>query len=231
MGTPTNSNATTLKMGGTSTAFTQEATTKLTANTVYQITDSTKRIWDPAVALNVEVDPDGGGASPFATVNPSLYTVDYMFGTVTFASDQGASAVCRVSGNFIPTVAIIEAKETSLDDMNDLLETTVFGTSWKTRIQGMSDASGEFMTLAKLKTDNDPGAGVKILRDLLRAGTPVLLEYKPGGGTDIWRGWIYEQSGTEKKTDKALLEGSVKFTTLAPYGAGQFNAAIPNWGT
>jgi hypothetical protein len=136
MGTPTNSNATTLKMGGTSTAFTQEPMTKLTANTVYQITDSTKRIWDPTVALLVEVDPDGGGAAPFGTAAAGTYTVDYMFGTVTFTADQGASAVVRVSGNFIPTVSVLEAKETSLEDMAELLESTVFGQTWKSRIVG-----------------------------------------------------------------------------------------------
>jgi hypothetical protein len=48
---------------------------------------------------------------------------------------------------------------------------------------------------------------VKKIRDLLRAGTPVLLEYKPGGGTDIWRGWIYLQTGTEKKSRQGAARG------------------------
>jgi hypothetical protein len=91
---PTNSNSTTVKIGGTPTSFSNEACTKVTANTVYQITDATKRVLDPNTALTVEVDADGGWRRGVRDRSASTYTVDYMFGKVTFTADQGARRRC-----------------------------------------------------------------------------------------------------------------------------------------
>jgi len=227
----TSSNSTTVKVGGTPTTLTQEPTTKLTANTVYQITDATKRILDPDTALTVEVDPDGAGASPYATANPSTYTVDYMFGIITFTSDQGSSALVRVSGKYIPTLSILSGTEFEVDDMADLTEVTVFGDTSRRRMATLQDANGSFQTLELLTTDLDPGAGTTKLRTAMRAGTKVLLEYRPGGSTQYWRAWVYLSDGNEKAPLDARIEGTIKFSTHAPNGLGETELAVPTWGT
>lgn len=227
----TSSNNTTVKVGGTPTTLTQDPTTKLTANTVYQITDPTHRILDPDTALNVEVDPDGGGAAPYATANPSTYTVDYMFGTITFASDQGASALVRVSGKYIPTLSILSGTDFEIEDGCDLVDVTVFGNTNRARIKTLDDVSGSFMTLEILTTDLDPGGGVTKLRTAMRSGTKVLLEYRPGGSTQYWRGWVFLSDGDEKVPLDQRIEGTLKFKTHAPTGVGEGELAVPNWGT
>ena len=57
--------ATVLEVGGTSTAFTGEATTNTTGNT-YQITNSAKRVLDPAAAVTVK---DGGAPVAPASID------------------------------------------------------------------------------------------------------------------------------------------------------------------
>lgn len=228
----TSSNSTTVKAGGTATAFTNEATTKLTANTVYQITDATKRVLDPDTAIVVEVDPDGGGASPYAPVAVSTYTVDYMFGKITFTADQGASATVRIaSGKYIPPLSVLSGTDFELDDGCSLIESTVFGGTYKSRIKGLDDVSGSFTTLELLTTDLDPGAGTTKLRTAMRAGTKLLLEYQPGGAATYWRAWVLLSDGSEKASLDARLEGTLKFATVTPLGVGENEFAVPTWGT
>lgn len=226
-----NSISTTVKAGGTATVLTNEATTKVTANTVYQITDATKRVLDPDTALVVEVDADGAGGGAYATANPSTYTVDYMFGKVTFAADQGAPATVRLSGKYIPTLVVLEGIDFEVDDSVNLIEKTVFGDVWRTRMVGLQEASGSFTVIALLTNDLDPGAGTTKIRTAMRAGTKFLLEYRPGGATDYWRAWVLLSDGNEKASPDARIEGSVKFSTHAPTGLGENELAVPTWGT
>lgn len=227
----TSSNSTTVKIGGTPTTFTNEATTKLVANTVYQITDSTKRILDYATALTVEVDADGAGGGGYVTASPSTYTVDYMFGKITFASDQGSPALVRVSGKYIPVLPALEATDFDVEDMAELLDDTVFGDTYRSRFTGLQSASGSFTVLTLLNSDLDPGGGTSKLRALMRAGTPVLVEYRPGGAADYWRAWVVLNNGSEKSSVESRIEGSVKFESLAPLTTGEGEYAVPTWGT
>jgi hypothetical protein len=226
---PSSSNSTTVKAGGTPTAFSNEATTKLTANTVYQITDATKRVLDPNTALLVEVDPDGGGAAPYATAAASSYTVDYMFGRITFAADQGASATVRVSGKYIPiSLTIAEGNEFDLEDTVNLLENTKFGDTARGRFNGVHEASGSFTLMSYLSFDY--GGGVT-LQSLMQARTPTLLEYRPGGQSYYWRAWVLLENESEKGPLDGRYEGTVKFCTVAPYTVGENEVAFPTWGT
>lgn len=223
-----NSNSTTIKTGGTPTTLTQAPTTRVTANTVYQVTDPTQRVLDPTTALNVEVDATGGGS--WVTAAVAAYTVDYMFGKVTFAVDQGGAALVRISGKYIPTLAVLEGVEFDVEDSVNLIESTPFGTNWRTRFAGLQEASGSFSVLALLQSDLDPGAGTVKIRTMMRAGTYFLLEYRPGGGVDYWRAWVLLHNGDEKAPLDSRIEGTVKFSTVAPLGAGENELAVPTWG-
>ena len=63
------------------------------------------------------------------------------------------------------------------------------------------------------------------------AGTKVLLEYRPGGGVDYWRAWVLLTDGNEKAPLDARIEGTLKFSTVAPTGVGEGELAVPTWGT
>lgn len=224
------SNSTTIKVGGTATTLTNEATTKVTANTVYQITDATKRVLDPDTALTVEVDADGAGAGGYATAAVGTYTVDYMFGIITFDSDQGASALVRVSGKYIPLLTVGEGTEFEVEDTSNLIEKTVFGDTWRDRMLGLQEASGSFTLLAPIQTDLDSGGDARKLGSDKRAGTKVLLEYRPGGDSLYWRAWVHLENTSEKASVDGRYEGTVSFSTKAPNGTGENERAIPTWG-
>lgn len=223
----TSSNSTTIKAGGTPTALTNEATTEVTANTVFQITDAAKRVLDPDTALVVEVD-DGGG---YAAADAADYTVDYMFGKVTFAAALGASDTVRVSGKYVPLLTAAGGVDFEIDDSGNLLDDTEFGDTWRSRFLGLQEASGSFTLLNPLQLDLDGGAGTTKLRTHQRAGTKVLLEYRPGGSVDYWRAWVFLSNGSEKAPVDGRFEGTVQFSTHAPNGTGEDERAIPTWGS
>lgn len=178
---------------GPSTAFTLEPTTKLVANTVYQLNTDAKRLLDPAVALLVEVDPDGGGAAPYATAPSSTYVVDYLFGIITFLADQGASALVRVSGSYLPVLDLIGVTDAKYSASRTVLDNTAFGAALvaggtKTKQLGLKDVTGSLVINELLSTDNDPGAGSLRLQDCLDNATPLLLEIATGGKR--FRAWM-----------------------------------------
>lgn len=180
-----------VELAGTSTAFTNEPTNKLVSNTVYQLQTAARRLLDPAVALTVEVDADGAGGGGYAVAAPSTYSVDYLFGKITFTADQGASALVRVSGNYLPVHPFVEARGFDINEMRELLDDTVFGDAARSRMAGIQDANGSIEQLDLGETDLDAGAGTLKILTTLRNGTAKLLEVDTvGDGTDVFRAWV-----------------------------------------
>lgn len=181
---------TTIKVGGTPVSMTNEACTKLTANTRYQITDATKRILDPAtVAPLIEVDPLGDGNWEEAedhTIDADLM----LFGIVTFTVDQGVNALVRVTAYYIPTHSIVEAKAIEINEKNELADDTVYGDTARSAMPtGFKDFDGNIDQLDPGTEDLDAGGGVLKLKTLLANRTKFLLEVRPGGSGHSFRGW------------------------------------------
>lgn len=218
---------TTVKESGTSTAFTNEATTKLTANTVYQITDTTKQIVDPDVAVTVEVDADGGGAGGYAVATASTYTFDYLTGKVTFDADQGAPALVRVSGSYLPLNTIATAREFAVSASRDVLDESVFPNTAHKKKLGLKDLSGSLSLLEHFLTNHGTGSGT--LDSLLANGTAKLLEIQPGGSGQKLRAWVLFESQETKGGVDGLTEGSLSFNGTTKTGSGQTEGAAYAW--
>lgn len=181
---------TTVKKAGAAVAFTNEPTTKLTANTVYQITDTTKQVLDPAVSVTVQVDADGPGAGGYVTASPSTYTINWYTGTITFASDQGASALVRVSGSYVPLLTVATARSSNIKLERTAIDTSAFSASaWKVFTPGMLSLSGDLELIEDGLTDHDPGAGTQRFVDDLVSANAVLLEIRPGNQGSRIRTW------------------------------------------
>lgn len=128
-----------VKVTGAAVAFTAEACTTITANTVYQITNATKRVWDRAAAITVKKD----GVAQAAT----LYTLNRLTGTVTFLADIGAGHVITLDGQYLPLSNAAEAKSFSYKLMRELLDSTSYDSAttdqgFKRKDVGLYDASG-----------------------------------------------------------------------------------------
>lgn len=204
--------STTIKAVGASTAFTAEPTTTVTANTVYQITNTARRILDPDVAITVEVDADGAGAGAYATAAASSYTVDYLFGTITFTADQGASALVRVSGAYLTLTDVAEATEFSLNLSRTVQDASYFhADGYKRKIATLRDCTGSISQLSLLNAAH----GATSFTALYAAGTPFLLEVHPGATGDYFRAWVLLESTTEQSTPEGLYTASFNFTAAA----------------
>jgi hypothetical protein len=201
----------TFSTGGTATSFTNEATTRVTANTVYRITDAVKRVLDPGTAVVVEVDADGAGAGAYAVADPSSYALDYLDGKVTFTADQGGSALVRVSGKYIPRLVVATAKSTYVDIGQDAGDSTIYGDTGKRQTPTLKTLSGSSEHVDDLFTDHDPGGGVVTFQAAIDAQLPVLLEFWPGGAGNKLRAWVLIGKGAVKAPAKDLVAGTISF--------------------
>lgn len=144
---------------GAALSFTDEATTTLTANTVYQVTNTAKRVWDRSTTITVKKDAVAQASS--------LYTLNRLTGTVTFLADIGGGHTITVSGNYLPMSQVAQGKAYSYQIKASNLNVTKFGDTYMTRIQGMKDVAGS-VNLWGIDT---------YYRDALIAGNPVVVEF------------------------------------------------------
>lgn len=208
--------STTLKVTGTSTAFSNEACTDLGDDTNFQITDATKRVWDPDVALVVEVD-DGGG---YDVIPATDYTVDPLFGIVTFNTPLGAGDVVRVDGSYLPLLTVGDARAVSISCDRDMLDSTVFHASdvARKKTPGLAQATGTLSGLWLGTEDLDSGGGTRTLFDVLTGGTRVVLDVVPGGTSSNFRAFIHLPGLTESAAVDGLVEGEVSWESTQPGG-------------
>lgn len=204
---------TTLKVGGSPTALTNAPTTKITANTVYRIADASKRILDPDEPVVVESDPLNNGT--WGVITPSA--IDYFTGTVTVA-DQGASAVVRVSGKYVPLVSVAFARSASFAQSADSLDVTDFDSGgWREYLLGLQRGELSFELVSDAADNLGPGS----LRDALASRTTVLVEYQPGGQGRWYRFWArLSARDTGAPIDGLVTSNITAIMTTRPPAAG-----------
>jgi hypothetical protein len=225
--------STSLQIASASTAMTNEATTMAGGTTVlhsqFQITNAAKRAVDPTATVLVEIDTSGTGSS---YVTATGYTLDYLYGRVTFPTDQGASTLVRVSGAYMNRLPFLLANSVSLSCMRDLVESTAFaagaGSAAKTRIADLEDCSVEIGHLSSVF--DDVGAGLK-LETLRAANTTFFVEVQVGGQTDFFRGWFLIEEATHKATPSSLRETTLKLCPAPFKGNGQSSYALYGFGS
>jgi hypothetical protein len=111
---------------GTAATLTNEATTVVTANTVFQITTAARRVIDPSYAVTT----NGTGA----------VTVNRLTGTLTFATTQ--TPPITISGKYLPISPVLYCKEFSMDSKPKLVEITPLNQNYQGMTRGLSDVSG-----------------------------------------------------------------------------------------
>jgi len=212
---------------GTSTAFTNEPTTELAAtlaNSKYQINTDAKRLLDPAVAVVVEVDADGGGGGGYVVAAVGTYSVNYLFGIITFLADQGASALVRVSGSYLPVLDLAGVTAWSYTAAREVLDVTEINnaTGDRARKLGLKDLSGS-LTMLELPTyDHDPGGGELILQDAMDNSTALLFEREAAGKR--FRAWVLLDSNEDAAGVADVFNNTINFT-----GAAQADGAGYGW--
>ena len=195
---------TTIKIGGTSTAVTSEACTG--ATTTWQVTSASKRIIDPSI---VPVWYDNGAGIPDNEVS----SVNYLTGTVVFTGSK--TGPITVDLNYIPMLTYTGARSVNVTFEADELDTSVFGTQWRKRIQGLKKASGKVENLELMTADFDPGGTTRTLSAVFTNGTQVVLELSPDGGTTFYRFWAVLFSVEDASAVDALVVTTADFESVS----------------
>lgn len=210
-----------VKGTGTPTAMVAEATTELVADTVFQITASARRILDPDAALTVLVN-----AAPVA----SGFTVDYLFGKVTFSPALAPGDVVTLTGNYLPAFEVLEGREASVSMKRDIGDVTIFHATDKHRkkLALLLDASGTIGILRAFLDLLEGGNPASQLFAILTDGTRKVIEYAPGGQSKVFRAWVrFETEDVEAAVD-ALVTGSLSWQCVtSENGKASFSLDTP----
>jgi len=192
-----------VKVAGAAVTFTDEATTSLGDNKRYQITATTKRVWDRATALAVKVAGVLTGES---------YTYNRLTGIVTFATVDAGRGAVTLSGKYVPMSVAVGAKNYSFSIARAMLVDTDFDSantnngfdSYQTSLLSVEGSIG-----ARLTTD-------PTLRDVLLAGNPVVIQlYVDRSGDPDLTLWALLDKHQAQAAFDAVQDGTIGFKGTA----------------
>jgi hypothetical protein len=160
-----------VQLTGAAVAFVGEACTTVTANTIYQITNAAKRVWDRALPITVKKDG--------VTQAAALYILDRLNGKVTFLADIGGGHVITLDGSYLPLSTAAEAKTYGYAITADQLDSTSYDSAnasggFKRKDLALLDASG---TLGRWRSVD------RYFENALIQGDPVVIELWADRGT------------------------------------------------
>ncbi len=171
-----------LKISGAAVAVVAEAMTSLGAG-VYQITNTAKRILNPAAATLPQFF-DGG--VPISSGN--ITALDLLFGKVTFS--PAPAGVVTVTCEYLPVATLAAVKNFEFNADAGLVDATTYDSAGaRAKVATLLDTSGMIEILSAPIDDIDPiTGGTQTLRALLNAGTPKLVEIQLGSYYLRW--WV-----------------------------------------
>jgi hypothetical protein len=182
-----------IKKSGTSTGFTDEATTNTSGDT-WRLNTVAKRVFDRDTAITVYDNAVEVDAADIASI-------DYMFGEITFTGAK--SGPITVDGSYMPLTSIAGAKDVTLMRTRSLLDSTdIDNSDYRTKEYG---GIQDITISASRWFDVD-----YTFHDILEARTPVVIDYTPDG-TFFYRGWFLSDSVGDSANINELLEESLSF--------------------
>ena len=183
-----------IKVGGNSTAFVDESTLALGGNQ-FQVTDSTKRVFDRRASVTVY--DNGNEVTPVS--------IDFLFGVIELSGAPGGDVT--VDASYIPLGNIGGSMEYSLDIGGDILDDTNFNQAgsnggYRTKGYGLIDVSasvGRYDDLAKT------------FKNHKKNRSEVFIEIRPGGASDVARGWFVLENANSSGDIGGLESESLQF--------------------
>ena len=201
--------ATEIYTAGSPVGFSSEPTTDLGDNK-FQVTDTDRRLFD----LNTLVIATDGAGN-----NLLIESVDFLNGLVTLVNP---ATEVFITGAFVTKSFIGGTKEYSYELNGDVLDNTSFEATtgnggYRTRCYGLNDVS------VSLSRYDD------FTRDFIshkRSRERVLIEIRPGGGTDVLRGWFVVETSSLSGEVGGLEEESLSFLPAQVSSLQEGNASV-----
>jgi hypothetical protein len=171
----------------------------------YQITSTTKDIWDRDTAVTFNTSTGAIAAS-------DVYAKDYLFGTVQFASTYGSKTL-TMAGKYLPRSAVVGANEYSFAMSANMIDDTDFtSTGFRSRFPGIRDASVSLGRYDSLQND---------IFAKLKAEESVVIDLRPGGSTNFAvRGFFHIASDARTGAVEDLESASPEFELDGDSGQG-----------
>lgn len=195
----------TIMKSGSSTAMTDEAMSVVSGKT-YQVTATTKRIFDHAVAIVVK-------DNAVAVDAEDILSIDHLFGRVTFASGYTVTGPVTVTAAYRPLTVLGCANEFSLTQTANAIDSTCMDTA-----QGNN---GVRVFEYGLKTVSLELTGIfkaaNAFKALLRARSELIIEINPDGNSKVVARGYFKPSSTSQSGDVGDLEQeTISFNLSVP---------------
>ncbi len=196
----------TIKRQGATTAMADEAMNQVAATQTYEVTDTTRQIWDTAVALSVL---DNG----VAVATTDIEDIDYLYGRVTFDAAYVVTGPVTVTGSFFPTIDLCGANSFTLTQTAEGIDETDMC---------LASSNGGYRIFDYgLRTVNMELSGFyrAIYGNLaqLQSRDVVVIELNPdGGGNTVARGFFRLTQQSQSGDVGALEEESLTYQLNVP---------------
>jgi hypothetical protein len=193
------------KIGSSSTAMMDEAMSLVSGKT-YQVTSSSKRILDRAVAVvvkdnTVAVDAD------------DIENIDYLFGRVTFVSGYTVTGPVTITNAYFTTSSIAKGRSFTLTQTSDAVQTTTFD---EAQTNGACHTFDYGLKTVALEVGGVFAAS-NDFQDLVAARTELIIEINPeGAGQSVARGYFKAMSQSQSGNVGDLEEETITFNLSVP---------------
>jgi len=178
MGQAHAANNTGLKVSGASVSFTDQPMTLIsgTSGKTWQISSLAKDLWDPTQSVTIK--------SNGSAVSASNYTINYLFGSVTFDTNRSGETI-TATGNNYPHYYVPMARVASWQDSRNAIDASVFFDDGPRVILGQRqlEVTGEHIDIETLPLDGS-GGSEKTLKEIFHNGGQLVVEYGPEGTAD-----------------------------------------------
>jgi|GEM_PF-4352576 len=172
------------KKGGTAVSFTAEATSVVTSDQVFQITDADKRIWDidPATTFTFYEDA-------VAIADSEIEYIDLMQGIVKFVNADKTGAI-TADGKYIPVATISYANEGTFNVSQEVVDATTFASlvsdnDFRSKVATIKDVSLSLNGFYETSS---------LFFDTLNNAEDVLIECSMDGATEKLVGWFKSET-------------------------------------
>lgn len=199
---------------GTTTSMTDEAMSLVSGKT-YQVTASTKRLFDRNVPLVFEHNTN------VVIADADILSVDHLFGRVTFAPSFTPTGSVIVTGSYLPLAQLGKGKSFTLTQTANAVDTTDFATA---------QANTGLRTFQYgLKTVELELGGIfdssAALAALLKSRAELVVEIQPdGSGLSVARGFFRSMSRGQSGDVGELEEETISLSLSVP---DQANVVVP----
>jgi len=190
-----------VKLSGAGVATTGEATTDVGGlHTTYQITNTAHQVLDPQAAVTVKKN----GAAQSA----SLYTLDRLFGRVTFLSALLGSDTVTIDATYLPMAVVAACHDFDYSITSTNADATTFDSAgWTERVPVLGDVQG---TLDRFWQADE--LFMAAINGLSGVAMLELRENSANAGARIW--CLFSKSEV-KASPSSLIDEAVAFEGAA----------------